>query len=388
MTRRRPLVVHVITRFARGGSEQRLVDAVRGADELDHHVIAGWVHDLAEARAAVAPATLELLPDLVRPPHPIRDPRASVALRRRLAALAPGVVMTHQSKAGALGRAVAARMGIPTVHSLSMASFDHGYPRPVRAVLRRVERALARSTTAFVAVGNDLAATYRRLGVPAERMHVVRSAARLPDPPEDAGAARRRLLDRCGLSQDHPVLAYVGSLDARKNVLDLVDVLADVRPSPGAPTPVLVVAGDGPEREALEDRAAQRGLGERVVLLGHVSDPTPVFHGADAVVLCSRAEGLPQVLVQAAASGTPFVAYEVSGTRELLAAGAVGRAVEWGRPQEAAAAVSAVLADRRPKRRTIDLSSWQPDAVGRAHARVLRSVIDPSGSGAATDRAA
>ena len=65
-------------------------------------------------------------------------------------------------------------------------------------------------------------------------------------------------------------------------------------------------------------------------LLGHVSDVPRVLRAADVLALPSSAEGLPQVLVQAARAGVPFVAFDVDGVAELLALGAVGRSVPLG----------------------------------------------------------
>lgn len=375
MTEGRPLVVHLITRFARGGSERRLLDMVRATPNLDHHVIAGSVADPRAARDQLRPAGLQVEPRLRRRPAPTADPRALAALRGHLRALGADLVVTHQSKAGVLGRLAARGLDVPAVHSLSMASFGPGYPRPVREAYRRIEARMALGTDAYVAVGHDLAASYRELGVPAERIHVVRSAAPLPGPPDDKGLARDRLLDRAGLPRGRPVIAYVGSLDARKNPLQLVEVLDRVRGRRTGPDPVLVVAGAGPLTDEVARAAGERGLGDSVRLLGHVDDPGPVFQGADVVLLLSRAEGLPQVLVQAASSGTPFVAYEVTGTGELLAAGAAGVVAEWGDLDAVVDGVHRVLDGEVEAADVVDLQEWDPAVVRDRHAAVLEAVL-------------
>lgn len=375
MTEGRPLVVHLITRFARGGSERRLLDMVRATPHLDHHVIAGSVADPRVARDQLRPAGLQVEQRLRRRPAPTADPRATAALRGHLRALGADLVVTHQSKAGVLGRLAARGLGVPAVHSLSMASFGPGYPRPVRAAYRRIEARMAIGTDAYVAVGHDLAASYRALGVPADRIHVVRSAAPLPGPPEDRRLARDRLLDRAGLPAGRPVIAYVGSLDARKNPLQLVEVLARVRGRRTGPDAVLVIAGAGPLADGVERAADERGLGDAVRLLGHVDDPGPVFQGADVVLLLSRAEGLPQVLVQAASAGTPFVAYEVSGTGELLAAGAAGVVGAWGDLDAVVDGVHSVLDGDVRAADVVDLREWDPEVVRGRHAAVLEDVL-------------
>ena len=68
-------------------------------------------------------------------------------------------------------------------------------------------------------------------------------------------------------------------------------------------------------RAELEGAVAAAGLGADVGILGYVKPVEPLLWRADVLVLLSDAEGLPQVLVQAAAAGTPFVTYEVDGAR-------------------------------------------------------------------------
>lgn len=367
-------VVHVITRYEAGGSERRLRDLVAATPQHDHHVVVGAGRDPELLRSHLGGVPVHVQRWLRRAPHPVHDLLALRALLRLFGDLRPDLVVTHQSKAGVLGRLAAARCGLTVMHSLSMATFGVGYPRPVTAVFRIVERAMAPLTAAYAVVGHDLAREYRALGVPADRLHIVRSAAVLPTEPVDRCEATTALRRQAGFAPDRPVLAYVGSLDARKNVLALVDLLETAQRAATVP-PCLVIAGDGPLRDNLERRVRARGLDGDVAFLGHLDDPAPVFQGADAVVLCSRAEGLPQVLVQASAAGTPFVAFQVTGTDELVAAGAVGEVVPWGDTAAAAAAVVRVLDAPRTGRR-VDLSEWSPDGVRARYATLVRALLD------------
>ena len=115
-------------------------------------------------------------------------------------------------------------------------------------------------------------------------------------------------------------------------------------------------------------------------MLGFVERPAALIAAADALVLLSRVEGLPQVLVQAAAAGTPFVSYEVDGAGELLDLGAVGAVVPTGDLSAAADALGRVLSLDRPAA-TVDLASWSPDAIGEGYRRVLRPLVHGSFAG-------
>lgn len=374
-------VLHVVTRYQRGGSERRVCDIVAALPEFRHELLVGEDSDVDLAVRQTGVMSVDLLPGLVRRVSPWDDAACLARLRRRLRARPPVVLVTHQSKAGALARlAAVVGGGVPVVHSLSMASFGPGYGRAESLVFRRLEASLGRRTAGFAVVGADLAARFAAVGVPADRLHVVRSAVPLPARYELAARTeeRRRLADRFAVPDDGPLVAYVGSLDARKNVLELPTVLAALARRLRV-APALVVAGEGPMRATLDAGLGARGLAGRGVLTGHLSDPADVglvMRAADAFVLLSRAEGLPQVLVQAAAYGTPFVAFDVDGVGELLGLGARGVAVPFGGTDGGTDGVAAALADvltdpEATGEPVADLSSWTPAAIAAGHRRVV-----------------
>lgn len=92
--------------------------------------------------------------------------------------------------------------------------------------------------------------------------------------------------------------------------------------------PDLVIAGDGPDRDALVLQAAQLGIAERVHFTGFLANPYPLLRAAQLFVLSSRHEGLPTVLIEALALGTPVLATDCeTGPRELLDDGRLGQLV-------------------------------------------------------------
>jgi glycosyltransferase involved in cell wall biosynthesis len=115
-------------------------------------------------------------------------------------------------------------------------------------------------------------------------------------------------------------LLCVAALSRRKGHRVLLEALRD---SPGVR---LTLAGDGPERGALEALAAELGVADRVAFLGAVAhDRVPgLYAAADAFCLPSFAEGLPTVLMEAMACGLPVVATNVMGTAELVEDGVSG----------------------------------------------------------------
>lgn len=376
----RPQVIHIATRYLRGGSERRIGDIVRAFPEADHHLVVGADSDPELARSQLAPATITIVPQLVRDPSPVSD---VAALRRLLALLRrspPDLVVTHQSKAGVLGRLAARGAGCaPVLHSLSMSSFGPGYPRWQDALFRRIEARLQRSTAVYAVAGLDLAHRYAAIGVPADKLRVVRSGVRLPATRID-GPARSAAREELRIPAERSVVAYVGSLDARKNVLALPAFLRGLLTHPCAARPLLVIAGDGPLRDALAASLREEGLEGDARLVGFLPDPAPLIAAADLTVLLSSAEGIAQVLVQAAAVGTPFIAYDVDGTRELIDAGADGAIAPLGDVDAAAAAAADLLASGTRGAGAIDLSSWRREAITAGYRRLLSSVLDLDGA--------
>lgn len=372
-----PRILHVCTRFARGGSEQRLRDMVAAVPDHEHCVIVGSDSDRDLADRQLPGVKVLLEPSLQRSVSLRQDLVAFVRLRRHIKEGGCAAVVTHQSKAGVLGRLAARTAGAPpVVHSLSMADFGSGYGALESRIFRVLERHLARWTAVYAVVGTDLANRFGQLGVPAEKLTVIRSAVRLPRPVADRAEVRRSVARAFALPEGRPWILYVGSLDERKSVLDLPILLQQTLQLCAGIRPFLVVAGTGPQEERLRSLADQIGVSDDCRLLGYVEDPRDLFVASDALVLLSRAEGMPQVLVQAAAVGTPFVTTAIDGADELLELGASGSVVEAHDIVGAARALLPYL--RWPVEgcsTTVDLSSWSPARVRADYQGLFGSVL-------------
>lgn len=178
---------------------------------------------------------------------------------------------------------------------------------------RRTVEAL-RGADAVIAVSSHLAAQAIAMGADRDRMHVVRNGIDAetfrPGPRDEA---RRQLEIVCA----DPLILFVGNLVPVKAIDVLIDALASLAHQGRRFQCSLI--GDGPLRTPLQARIDSLGLGERVRLLG----PRPQrelpswYRAADLVVLPSLSEGIPNVLLEAAACGTPFVASRVGGIPEI-----------------------------------------------------------------------
>ena len=107
--------------------------------------------------------------------------------------------------------------------------------------------------------------------------------------------------------------------------------------------------------------------------MGYVTPVDDLVLAVDVVVLLSRAEGLPQVLLQAAVVGTPFVSYDVDGPAELLARGAIGTVVAAGDAVGAAHAAGQIIRDGE-RGMPIDVTPWSPEEITSAYVQLVGAV--------------
>jgi len=145
-----------------------------------------------------------------------------------------------------------------------------------------------------------------------------------------------------GVPSDAPLIGMVGRLAPEKSHVSMIGALPRIA-HPGPP-PHLLIAGDGPLRDALARAAQQHSVEGRVHLLGARSDLPDIYAALTLLVHPSLTEGLPLVVLEAAAFGVPIVASSVGAIPAVLEQGAAGVLVPPGDPQALARAVEDLLA--------------------------------------------
>jgi glycosyltransferase involved in cell wall biosynthesis len=130
------------------------------------------------------------------------------------------------------------------------------------------------------------------------------------------GEARLAFREKLGLSAGSFVWISVGRFDPQKNFIGLLENFRLVVEN--QPRARLLLAGDGPLRESCESYVVEQGLSDYVEFLGIRKDIADLLSVADAYVLSSLWEGLPNVLMEAACAELPVVAMEVGGVAELV----------------------------------------------------------------------
>lgn len=183
----------------------------------------------------------------------------------------------------------------------------------------RLELVLLRRFDALVVVASEQVKRLAEAGIPHARIHQVDNAfATLPEPPgsgdcESAAALR----DTLGLPMGAFVFAAVARLSPEKNIPLLLDAFHAIATTD--PAPVLLIVGDGPQREALEAQTRRLGIGDRVHFAGMRNDMERIYPLIDRLVLSSLNEGMPLVVLEAMMHAIPIIASAVGDVPRLLA---------------------------------------------------------------------
>ncbi len=323
-------VVQVITRLIVGGAMEVCLLGCEGMQARGHEVTLltgpplGPEGSLLD-RAYAGGYRVEVIDELRREIHPVRDWRAYRSLRRRIMALKPDVVHTHSSKAGIIGRWAAHRAGAPAVvHTIHGLAFTASSSRLVNAAYRKLEGWTAPVTTRIVCVAEAMRQQSLAGGVGRAEQYVTVYAGMRTAPFLSPPVRREDVRRDLGIGEGDVVVGTIARLFHMKGHEDLLAM------GPGLceqfPQARFMWVGDGLLRSELERRIERLGLRGRFVLTGLVppSRIPELANAMDVVVHPSRREGLALALAQGQLAGKPVVTYDVDGNREGLIDGRTG----------------------------------------------------------------
>ncbi len=264
---------------------------------------------------------------------------------RSLAKDPPRVLHLWLDEVNIKGGLAAVALGIPRIvlGVRSLPPFNYLFFQPY---MREAYRWLARRED-VVLVANSAAgakAYERWLGLPSATIRVVRNGFSFTRGEVSCRlAARDGLQRRYGLSATEPIVGTVMRLSEEKRPLLFLEAAAQVRKRvPGAQ---FLIVGDGVLRGEVERRAACDDLRGAVHLAGHEKDPFGSIAAMDLFVLTSRAEGLPNVLIEAQALGVPVVTTDAGGAAEAVRNGVTGWVLERDDPRDVAERIATSLGD-------------------------------------------
>ncbi len=242
----------------------------------------------------------------------------------RLAAIHPDVVHTHGHRCDVLDGRVARRAGyatVSTVHGFTGGDFRN-------RMYERLQRRSLRRFASVVAVSRPIERMLLDDGVARHRVHLIPNAHRAPSAPLSRDEARRAL----GLPAEKFIVGWVGRVSAEKGADVAIEALALL--DEGS----LAVIGDGPQRAMLQQRSSGLALGDRVTWHGLVPGADRYLPAFDALLLSSRTEGTPMILLEAMAASVPVVTTRVGGVPDVI-----GDDEAWLVPSESPERIAAAL---------------------------------------------
>jgi glycosyltransferase involved in cell wall biosynthesis len=328
------------TSMGMGGADKQLLSAAQELRSRGHEVLLISLTPLGpmglEARSRGIPTeSLEMR-------RGIPDPRGLLRLGRLVQAWRPDVLHSHMVHANFMARVLRLYVRVPalvsTIHSL------HEGGR-LKMWVYRLTNGLADQMTI---VSQAAADRFVNEGIiPRELLTVVPNGVDTERFRAVPVEARRRLRETMGLERAFVWIA-VGRFDPPKDYPTMLRAFATLRAR--APEAVLLLVGRGSLQTETESLARELGLTDRVRFLGVRHDVPELMSAADGYVMSSAWEGMPVVLLEAAAAGLPIVATAVGGNREVVCDQESGFLVPPGDPDalgEAMVRLSASSDDQR-----------------------------------------
>ncbi len=306
----KPLRILHAVRAPVGGIIRHILDLANGQAERGHEV--GIIADSLTGGPRADAALSEIAPRLAlgmhriavhREPHPL-DLLSYAKLSRLIRKLNPDVLHGHGAKAGAFMRA--RRHGPRKIRVYTPHGGSLHYPLSTRKGMfySRLERALMNRTELFLFESAFARNTYQRtIGIPKGLVRCVFNGVTAKE------------FEPLATAEDATDVVYVGEFRHIKGADIVVDAIARLRAG-GRPV-TLTLGGDGEEMQALRAQCERLGLGSAVRFLGHVPARAGFSKGR-LLVVPSRGNSMPYVVIEAAAAGIPILAAKVGGIPEIL----------------------------------------------------------------------
>ncbi|HEY2839851.1 MAG TPA: glycosyltransferase [Pirellulales bacterium] len=303
-------IAFCITDLDVGGAERALAELVTRLDR------AKFEPSVVSLQSLPPDTARSLVPALLNAGVPVRSldvrgARNAPGALRKLAKIwraeRPRIVQTFLYHANLLGRIAAWRAGVPHVVAGVRVAERRGRWR------LRFDRWTDRLVDRHVCVSRAVAEFSHNVGgLPQDKLVVIPNSIDMAR----FASARPIAASELRLPPNRRWVTYIGRLDPQKNLEWLI--AQSQRWLPRAPGHDLLIVGDGPLRENLERLARHSQIAGRVHLVGWRAEIPNILAASDALVLPSLWEGMPNVVLEAMASGRPVLATDVEGVRELL----------------------------------------------------------------------
>lgn len=341
-------ILEVITLGEIGGAQTVLVDLIKGFaqanPDVEIDVFLGPGEYIPDALRNRFHGNIIQTPFLVRKIAPSKDLRAFIQLFNLCRTAKYDIVHCHSSKAALLGRIAASMAGVPkvyvTVHGLPFCSETS---QMARRIYRTIEKALIFMKASYIFVSPADLAEMNSMGLNPAKCRLIPNGRPVPGKPL---VGLRNILP--GLTKESDIVCMIGRLAEVKNPLSFIRIAkAVIKKYPETlPAPHFVLIGEGPLRGLCEKTIREAGMSNWVHLPGAIENAGQHLWDSELVVMTSAYEACPLVGIEAMATGTPVVASNVGGMRNVVKHGQTGFLFSLNNEEEAADYIIRLLQDK------------------------------------------
>ncbi len=304
-------ILYIAVSSQTGGAPRHILDALKNAKEWGYEIRVA-VPDDGDYYPWFEEYAAGML-NLRMKPYSFRS---LLALRRYVREHGIRLVHSHGKGAGMYARPLKVLCpGIRVVHTFHGVHVEQ-YGRLTRAFYCLIERSLKRLTDCFICVSQGERDEALRLGFVVKKRTRVIGNGIDPEAYGSVSVDRGSYLEEFGFPQDAYVIGCVARLEQIKGIGYLLGAMEKLLKK--YPRCRLLLVGDGPDREKTESRIQEAGLAEAVQIAGFRYDVPQLLKVFDVFVSASLKEGLPYTLMEALAAGTPVVATDVTGNRDVV----------------------------------------------------------------------
>lgn len=353
-------VLHVITRFDKGGSAQNTYLSLLGLKKKNYQLslVSGLSleSEMKYEEIKAKEKDIQILesegiefiqcPFLLRKINVIKDLKAFFDIWRIIKKYNPLIVHTHSSKAGLMGRLAAKLAGTPIIVHTPHGHVFFGYFGPLKTKLFIIlEKLASRITEKIVALTNREKKDHILFKIAEEdKFSVIYSGIELNILKESSSEEKQNLKKELGIPENSLIVGTAGRLVPVKGPEFLVKASKYIISK--YPDTYFMFTGDGPLEQDLKRKALEMGISDNIIFLGWRDDLAKIISIYDIFVLPSLNEGMGRVLVEAMALGKSIVASNVGGIPDLIVHGKNGFLVPPKNPKELAKYIQVLLEDK------------------------------------------
>jgi glycosyltransferase involved in cell wall biosynthesis len=317
-------VAHIISRMVTGGAEENTLFTIQGLDKnrYDIDLIVGEecnkdIFKIGEKSGFNIIQINGLKGKLNFFFDPIILIKLIIVLKRNCY----DIVHTHTTKTGILGRLAARIAGVPIIicglHGTAIQTFSS---KILNCALMFFEKLTGLFTDTYISVSEILSKNYKEKGIGTKsKYYTVYSGMNLDNFFNvRENIKQEEIIKELRIASDNFIIGTIGRLEVAKGHKFTIEAFKKVQEERKNSPLKLMIIGEGEEKKNLIKYARKLGLEEKVIFTGYRKDIEKIMAIMDIFVLSSLREGLPRVLVQAAAVGVPLIAFNVDGVPEVI----------------------------------------------------------------------